>query len=72
MKKMRKETLAIFGLAILLCSVFSGVVVASGEKVVKFGGSTLGGDFGYPSPYAFYPRGMGYIYLSFGFDTLTW
>ncbi|MCW3141970.1 MAG: ABC transporter substrate-binding protein [Methanophagales archaeon] len=69
---MRKETLAIFGLAILLCSVFSGVVVASEEKVVKFGGSTLGGDFGYPSPYAFYPRGMGYIYLSFGFDTLTW
>jgi len=68
--------MAIFGLALAIvlcsCSVFSGMTVASGEKVVKFGGSTLGGDFGYPSPYAFYPRGMGYIYLSFCFDTLTW
>jgi len=39
MKKMRKETLAIFGLALAIalcsCSVFSGVTVASGEKVVK-------------------------------------
>ena len=68
----KKKTLAILSLVILVCGTFSGLAVASEEKVVKFGGSTLGGDFGYPSPYAFYPRGMGYIYMSFGFDTLTW
>ncbi len=40
---MRTKNLAISGLAILLCGVLSGVAVAS--EVVKFGGSTLGGEF---------------------------
>ena len=31
-----------------------------------------GGDWGYPSPFAFYSRGPGYIRMSLLFDTLTW
>lgn len=30
------------------------------------------GDWGYPSPYAHYSRGPGYIRMSFIFDTLVW
>lgn len=30
------------------------------------------GDWGYPSPYAHYPRGPGYIRMSFLFETLVW
>ena len=34
---------------------------------------TLAGeDYGYPSPYGFYPRGPGYIRMSLLFDTLIW
>jgi len=31
-----------------------------------------GDDWGFPSPFAFYPRGPGYIRMSLLFDTLTW
>lgn len=31
-----------------------------------------GGDWGLPTPFAFYPRGPGYVHLSLVFDTLTW
>jgi len=30
------------------------------------------GDWGFPSPYGHYPRGPGYIRMSFIFDTLVW
>jgi peptide/nickel transport system substrate-binding protein len=30
------------------------------------------GDWGYPSPYAHYPRGPGYVLMSFVFETLVW
>jgi peptide/nickel transport system substrate-binding protein len=31
-----------------------------------------GDDWGYPSPFSFYPRGPGYTRMSLLFDTLTW
>ena len=31
-----------------------------------------GDDYGYPSPFAFYSRGPGYIRMSYLFDTLVW
>jgi len=31
-----------------------------------------GGDSGFPAPYSHYPRGGGYVYMSFIFDTLVW
>ncbi len=30
------------------------------------------GDWGYPTPYGMYPRGPGYVRMSFIFDTLAW
>ena len=72
-----KKIIAILSMAILLCSAFSGMAVAkddSGmvaakeEKVVKAEGE----DWGYSTPFAHYPRGPGYIRMSFMFDTLTW
>jgi peptide/nickel transport system substrate-binding protein len=31
-----------------------------------------GEDSGFPAPYSHYPRGGGYVYMSFIFDTLVW
>jgi len=74
-----KKIIAMLSIAILLCSVFGGMAVAkedseivdaagAGEKVVKISGD----DYWYPTPFAAYQRGPGYIRMSFMFDTLTW
>ena len=75
------KIIAMLSIAILLCSAFSGMAIAkedsgmadvtaasAGEKVVKISGD----DWGYSTPFAHYPRGPGYIRMSFIFDTLTW
>ena len=31
-----------------------------------------GGDYGLPSPFTFYPRGPGYLQISYIYDTLVW
>lgn len=69
-----EKVVSVLVLAILACSACSGITVATvgEEKVVKFAGDVPGGDWGHPSPFGFYPRGPGYIRMSFGFDTLTW
>ena len=43
---------------------------SSGE--ITYTIADTGGDWGYPTPYAHYPRGPGYIRMSFIFDTLVW
>ena len=43
---------------------------SSGE--ITYTVADTGGDWGYPSPYAHYPRGPGYVRMSFIFDTLVW
>jgi peptide/nickel transport system substrate-binding protein len=42
------------------------------EKVFRASWGASGGDWGFPSPLAFYPRGPGYTMMSFCFDTLVW
>jgi peptide/nickel transport system substrate-binding protein len=78
-KEKMKKIIAISCMAMFLCSAFSGMAVAkedsemtvaAAEKVVKVG--DWSGDYGYPSPFGFYPRGPGYVRMSFIFDTLTW
>ena len=70
-----KKIIAVLSLAILLCSAFSGMASAEGEivdakseKVVKIEGD----DHWYPTPFAHYYTGPGYIRMSFMFDTLIW
>jgi len=41
---------------------------ASASREVRL----VGGDWGLPTPFTFYPRGPGYIHLSLVFDTLVW
>ena len=68
---------AIICLAMLLCSAFYGISAAAGgataaataEKTIKIEGDQ---DYGYPTPFAHYNRGPGYVRMSFIFDTLTW
>ena len=70
-----KRNVAIIFLAILLCCAScamsaSGVATAASttETCIKI----EGGDYGYPTPFALFPKGPGYIRMSFIFDTLTW
>jgi peptide/nickel transport system substrate-binding protein len=43
------------------------------DRIVRASGGAPGGsDWGYPSPFGFYPRGPGYVRMSMIFDTLTW
>ena len=55
--------------AALLCFALPGPVSA-GVKEVRIADSK--GDWGYPNPYRHYPRGPGYIRMSWVFDTLVW
>lgn len=76
---MRHLSLAV--LLVLVCSMVGGcgrpapaasaqpaTATTSGVKSVTLPGD----DWGYPSPFAFYSRGPGYIRMSLLFDTLTW
>ncbi len=84
---MKKEKTAIVTLVVaaLICSAafmaFSatalaeedGVAATDGDKIVKsVGGEPGKSDWRFPSPFAFYPRGPGYVRMSLLFDTLTW
>jgi peptide/nickel transport system substrate-binding protein len=51
-------------------SAGSGATATSMPGPVTF--TYPGDDWGYPSPFARYSRGPGYIRMSFLFDTLTW
>jgi len=45
---------------------------AAFEPVERTRFVAAGDDWGYPSPFAFYQRGPGYIRMSYLFDTLVW
>ncbi len=66
-----KKIIAVLSLTILLSSAFSGIASsesAKSEKVVTIEGD----DYWYPTPFAHYYTGPGYIRMSFIFDTLIW
>jgi peptide/nickel transport system substrate-binding protein len=42
------------------------------EEVASYTIADATGDWGYPSPYAHYARGPGYVLMSFIFETLVW
>lgn len=78
---MKNKAIAFLTLAlvsILLVSSSVGFSIASsgsetakaGEVIYTIADPT--GDWGYPSPHGHYPRGPGYVRMSFIFDTLVW
>ncbi|HDS46192.1 MAG TPA: ABC transporter substrate-binding protein [Methanomicrobia archaeon] len=78
MKNKAIPFLTLVSVSILLISSVPGLSVASaGPEDAKAGevSYTIAdptGDYGYPSPYGHYPRGPGYVRMSFIFDTLLW
>ncbi|MGC9516000.1 ABC transporter substrate-binding protein [Methanocrinis sp.] len=64
----------IFGLALpLLTLVATGPAAAAADyEVAEYTIADATGDWGFPSPYAHYSRGPGYVRMSLLFDTLVW
>jgi len=56
----------LFALLLIGCTMAS----EEGDQVSVY--TIAGGDSGFPAPYSHYPRGGGYVYMSFIFDTLVW
>ncbi|TEB07816.1 Heme-binding protein A precursor [Pelotomaculum schinkii] len=79
MLKKRKRVLKVLG-CLLVLAAYVLVTAGCGEKGVKESGGEAStytiadptGDWGFPSPYAHYARGPGYVRMSFIFDTLVW
>jgi ABC-type dipeptide transport system, periplasmic component len=55
---------------LLLHVATSPTQVGSGPQTLTL--KVAAEDYGYPSPYTFYPRGPGYLRMSLLFDTLVW
>ena len=75
-RAIRRLFCLIVSLGVLAGCGVAGLPGDSGRETV--GQPTLpaltlpGDDWGYPSPFAFYARGPGYVRMSLLFDTLTW
>jgi peptide/nickel transport system substrate-binding protein len=63
-------TMAIVLLALPACDNGTGNGPAAAGTVYTIADAT--GDWGFPSPYAHYSRGPGYVRMSFIFETLVW
>jgi peptide/nickel transport system substrate-binding protein len=64
----RKFVAAFFILLLFICCF--GATAAPQTWEVRIADSR--GDWGYPNPYRHYPRGPGYVRMSWVFDTLIW
>jgi peptide/nickel transport system substrate-binding protein len=65
------------GSAVLLLMVVTGLQLSAGCGTAWAGDSEIRiadskGDWGYPTPFRHYPRGPGYVRMSWVFDTLVW
>jgi len=70
-----KVVLSIFlvFLTIFLVSALLKTDISYGKtEAITYTIADATGDWGYPSPYTHYPRGPGYVRMSFIFDTLLW
>lgn len=72
---MKKFLQLLFRLAVIFSILIAcaGIACLSAEaqvKEVRIADSR--GDWGYPNPYRHYPRGPGYVRMSWIFDTLIW
>ncbi len=59
-------------LIFLLAGIFSVPPLSAGERLKEIRIGDGKGDWGDPNPYRHYPRGPGYIRMSWVFDTLVW
>lgn len=66
-KRFEMSLLLIAGLVL-----FTGVQAWSAAPVLEVRIADGTGDWGYPNPFRHYPRGPGYVRMSWVFDTLIW
>jgi peptide/nickel transport system substrate-binding protein len=64
-----KAACVLFFLAAL---IFSNLPNSVASQIREIRISDSKGDWGYPNPYRHYPRGPGYVRMSWVFDTLIW
>ena len=69
---MRGLVLLVLALALAAPLLLLSACGGGSKEEVTYVIADAGGDWGYPSPYAHYSRGPGYIRMSFIFDTLVW
>jgi peptide/nickel transport system substrate-binding protein len=71
-KFLPKVTIIIIAIALLLLPACSNNKTPAGSQIESYTIADSTGDWGYPSPYAHYSRGPGYVRMSFIFETLVW
>ncbi|MBW2559174.1 MAG: peptide-binding protein [Deltaproteobacteria bacterium] len=73
-EKMKKLATIFRGITVLILTIglmgSAGVFVNAQADEIRIADSK--GDWGYPNPYRHYPRGPGYVRMSWVFDTLIW
>jgi len=63
----------IFGLALAFLALMAADPAGAADyEVAEYTIADPTGDWGFPTPYAHYSRGPGYVRMSFVFDTLVW
>jgi peptide/nickel transport system substrate-binding protein len=68
---MRKLPFGLISLFVMIIVLFGVQPTVHAEtKDIRIADSK--GDWGYPNPYRHYPRGPGYVRMSWTFDTLVW
>lgn len=67
-----KAVIIIVVLSLLLLPACSNEKPPAGSQIESYTIGDSTGDWGYPSPYAHYSRGPGYVRMSFIFETLVW
>lgn len=67
-RSMTKLAYVFFFASLFIC--IDGATAASQIREIRIADSR--GDWGYPNPYRHYPRGPGYVRMSWVFDTLIW
>ena len=58
--------------AVFFIVLLSGAVADAKGQIKEVRIADAKGDWGYPNPYRHYPRGPGYVRMSWVFDTLVW
>lgn len=66
----RRLSAGVLVIILLLCPFALAAEASWPTKEIRIADSK--GDWGYPNPYRHYPRGPGYIRMSWVFDTLVW
>jgi len=67
-----KLTVILMAIILLLLTACPSGKAPASSQIDSYTIADSAGDWGYPSPYAHYSRGPGYIRMSFIFETLVW